>query len=245
MRCPRRAPIAVPHRELLPAAVDPGEQEVRQVDAGDRQDARHRSRQDEEGRPEASPQRIVERRDPGAERAAVVDRLLELLADDAQVGLRLVGRDARLEAPDAEERVAPPRRLRRNRKRRDQVNLVAGREDRVEVEGLPHHADDRHGGVVQRQRAADDRRVAVEAALPERVAEDGDRRAVEPALLGGEVAPERQRHAEHVEEVVRHADRPQPGRIAGAGQRRPARRNRRTRNTPPGPRSSCSARATR
>ena len=47
------------HRELLPARVDPREQQVREVDAGDRQDARDGAGQHVEGLPEAAAQRVA------------------------------------------------------------------------------------------------------------------------------------------------------------------------------------------
>ena len=76
----------------------------------------------------------------------------------------------------------------------------------VEVERRGEHADDRDRLVVHRQRAADDGAIAVEPAPPEGMAEDGDARAVEAAFVGGEIASELERHAEHVEKIVRHAD---------------------------------------
>jgi hypothetical protein len=70
------------------------------------------------------------------------------------------------------------------------------------------------GLVVGGQGAPDDARVPREAALPERMAEEGDARGVETAFLRGEIPPERQRDAEQIEKVVGHADAAQAFRIA-------------------------------
>ena len=119
---------------------------------------------------------------------------------------RLLRRHARLEPGDAEERVALARGFGRQRERPDQIDLVAGREDRVEVERRRQDADDPDRVVVQRQRLADDVGAAAEAALPEGMAQDRDRRRVEAALVGGEVAAERQGDAKQLEEIVGDAD---------------------------------------
>ena len=75
----------------------------------------------------------------------------------------------------------------------------SGQERRGAVRKLKrgrHDADDRHRLIVERQRRAERRRVAVEVLAPEHFADDGD---------GGRVVrPERpaakRRHAEHLEE---------------------------------------------
>ena len=140
------------HGKLLPADVDSGEQQVRQVHARDCQDAGHRTRQHVERLPEAPSQRIVEAADARTERAAIVDRPLESLADDTEIRLRAFGRRVRLQAADREERVAPSCGFRCDRERRDQVDLGPRREDGVEVEVRRQHAHDGERRVVRRER---------------------------------------------------------------------------------------------
>ena len=66
--------------------------------------------------------------------------------------------------------------------------------------------------------ASDDRRVAVEAALPEAVAEDDDVMAAERLVVAHEAAAERRADAERVEEAGRHLEALQPLRILALDQ---------------------------
>jgi hypothetical protein len=75
---------------------------------------------------EAPAQRVVKRRDARAERATIVDGLLETLTNRAEIILSLCDRYARLEPADSEDRIPPTRRLLRERKRREQVDFAAG-----------------------------------------------------------------------------------------------------------------------
>ena len=120
--------------EFLAARVDPREQQIGEVDAGNREDTPDCARQHEESRPESAAQSVVQRRDPRAKRTAVVDRFLESLADRLQIGLGLLHRHARLQPPDTKHGVAPPCRLRADGKWGQQVDFVAGRKNRVEIE---------------------------------------------------------------------------------------------------------------
>ena len=68
-----------------------------------------------------------------------------------------------------------------------------------EVEALGHHADDVCLDAVQPHRLADDLRIAGKAALPEVVAENGDRRRAAVAIfIGCEDAAANRPNAEHV-----------------------------------------------
>ena len=115
-----------------------------------------------------------------------------------------------------------------------QIDLLARREDRVEVEGRRQHAHDRHRLCCSASACGRRRRVAGEAALPEGVAQDGDVRPVEhgtpPAV---KLRPSAGAHAEHVEEVVGDADAAQPFRRRRSRSSSGAARSRRTRSRRP------------
>ena len=90
-----------------------------------------------------------------------------------------------------------------------------------------HHADDVPDLVLERNRLADDLRVASKLPLPEPVAQDGDPVAAVRFLGGRERPAEHRDHAKDAEEVRRHAERahglamalgvPQAERSAGHG----------------------------
>ena len=87
------------------------------------------------------------------------------------------------------------------------------------AEAARRDADDGDLLPVQPDDAADDGRVALEAALPEPVADDRDRRRALalPPFRRVEEAPGHRFHAQHVEVVPRHEQRPHPlGRLVRA-----------------------------
>src|SRR6185436_2724538 len=69
-----------------------------------------------------------------------------------------------------------------------------------ELESLRHHADDYVRLAVEQHGAADDAGFPAETALPEAVADDGNRRSAGTVLALHERPSERRRRAEHVEE---------------------------------------------
>ena len=87
---------------------------------------------------------------------------------------------------------------RRRPKRRPDID------HRIRAEPGRHHADDRVRLTAQHHRPSDDRRIAAERARPQRVAQNRGGRSVHAILVGGELAPQRGRHAEHAEKAVRH-----------------------------------------
>ena len=66
----------------------------------------------------------------------------------------------------------------------------------VHPEGGRQDADDDDTAAVERQRAADEPRVASEARLPQAVGDDGDRLGSGPIVLRREIAPEAGRRSE-------------------------------------------------
>jgi hypothetical protein len=138
----------------------------------------------------------------------VVDgiRALEVREDRSHVCRRLFDRDAGLQSAEGEEK-QPASRL---------VPVEAGLHDVVHGHRDPHRrvaaehragktlggdANDREGHAVQRERLADDIGIAAEAALPEAVADDRDRRGLE-IFVGMERAPAREVGAEKREVIA-------------------------------------------
>ena len=139
------------------------------------------------------------------------------LAHDLQIGLRLPDGDALSEAADAEQGVPPARGLGGERERGEDLDLAAGSEDRIEIEGLGQHPDDRGRLVVEVEGATHDRRIAAEAALPEGVAQDRRPRSLPSALLGREVPAVEKGDAQGRKEVVGDPHAAQALRLPGAG----------------------------
>ena len=140
------------------------------------------------------------------------------LRKHADFGVRIGRRRAGLQPADHRHRVAPAIGLRAEREWKVEVEAAARREDGREVERRREHAHHRVRRVVDDERRADDRGIAVEAALPQSVAEHHGLRAVPCALLGSERAAQQGLHAEHVEEVLRHGHAAQPLGLASAAQ---------------------------
>ncbi len=118
---------------------------------------------------------------------------------------------ARLQACDGAH-VAPARRALRGGEGERHPELGRLRRQRSAAEEQTHvrrhHADDGDAAAVELNGAADDGRIAGEAALPETVAQDRDRVVSLRTFIVGERAPDQRRDAERREEVGRdvHAD---------------------------------------
>src|SRR5262245_42218233 len=89
-----------------------------------------------------------------------------------------------------------------------------------ETEIWRQHTDYCVALIVERNRAANDTRVGIEAALPQSVADDGDALAAGTVLRREKIASERELRAEHGEEASGRVSPLQPLRLARAGQRR-------------------------
>ena len=83
-----------------------------------------------------------------------------------------------------------------------------------------HDADHHVAAVVERDRSSDDGGIAVEAAPPERIAQDHDRGSVQAVVGCAQFASERGRHAQHAEITRAHALPFEPLGLAAAGDRR-------------------------
>ena len=171
--------------------------QVRDVGAGDEQEQRHRAEQ----HPDVPADRARERLGEGQQAdAPLVGKLgwialLEVRDDRPQIGFRLRGADAGLQAPEqvhaahAFDGLAP---LERDR----QVDVGA-----APHEALRHHADDRAVDVVQAQLAAQDVGITAELPLPEAITQHGHRLRPRPGVRCGWRPPEDRRHPHHVEGV--------------------------------------------
>src|SRR4029077_11092967 len=98
-------------------------------------------------------------------------------------------------------------------------------------EAIGHHANNRVRLSAQRDRTAECAWIAVEQPRPQLMAENRGSGTAGPILVGGELAPDGGRHAEHAEERRRHAlllhvlgmradDHVHAGRSKSAGSRR-------------------------
>ena len=141
--------------------------------------ARHGQRL--EGLSGARAQIVVDQRDepraPALRREAVGEG--QAAGDAAEVGPGRIEEHAGLQAPDHVQHAEAAEGVRRHRiAPADRVQLGADRRPDLgalgEIELLRHDADDREGPIASVTFRADDRRVAGEPALPERVAEHED-----------------------------------------------------------------------
>ena len=122
-------------------------------------------------------------------------------ADGLQLGARLLDRDAVGQPADGEIAPRLPRLI------RDGGGHGADRQPDIGVEGkvhaLGHDADDGPGDVANPDGSPDDGGVAAIALLPQRVADQHDRRRAPRPFAGRKVASEHRRYAERLEEVRR------------------------------------------
>ena len=88
-----------------------------------------------------------------------------------------------------------------------------------EAELLRHHADDRRHDAIQSNGRAGDVAIALEARLPEAMADECDRRRPGRRVGLGEVAADNWRDAEDGERVRRHSGAAQPFRKAAVARR--------------------------
>src|SRR5258708_27002541 len=123
----------------------------------------------------------------------------ETVGEHGHLRLWVFERSAVLQASDEGERpaVAAGRLFRVERDRRPDLRAVR------EAEARRRHADDLVRLAVDDDGASDDRRVTVEAALPEAIADDDDMMTAERLVLAQEAAAQPGADAERVEEIGR------------------------------------------
>lgn len=205
-----------PDRDLLAPLVRSGEQQVRDIGAGDQKhdpDDRHqdhRDLNDLRAALTAGIQTRVEQRHGAGAAALVVGRegLFELAEDRLEVCPGLLDADAGLQAPEREEEQAAagfvPVEVRlhdvvhrhRNPQGRSAAEQRAG-------ESPGRHTHDGERRAIQRHGLADDRGIAAKAALPEPMTQDGDRRRL-LVLFGEKAAADDRFRSEQGEVVARN-----------------------------------------
>ena len=225
---------------LAVTALGAGEEQVRHVGARDQHQEPHRAReQQQRGAPRADDLVVEAHRERGELHLAREGTLVRQLAGDAaQVVVGAGDGGARGEARDRVVAVAPvvgPELLGLGRARHPQLRRV-GRvlaEVGGQREAARHDAHDLVRHAVDLDRAADHRRVARVASLPQRVAEDSELRPARPVLRLREAAPEERRDAERLERVRRDLAGGDPHGLAVAREvavgRRPERHRREAR----------------
>ena len=199
-----------PHRELAPSPRRLHDHQACHVGGGDEQQQCNRSNQ----RPQC--------------RACLPEQLVDEGPDAGGSSRRRCRTRGTLrESPDRDRRAPRPRstsRLRRPTTWSTAASRVArkfgssgwpmscqGRDERAPGigpkrvrEAAWHHAHHGDGPVIERDRPADDRRVAAECPLPEPVADDESARRAALVVAGRDRAPHRGLDAERREEIARH-----------------------------------------
>ncbi len=216
-----------PHGHLAPPRRPAGEQQVRDVRAGDEEDEADGGQQHQQRGPDRTEDDRRQRLDEDPPRRVVGIRALEVGGNRGELLLCRAG--TRSEPRHHEDRMRRAReRLRCLLERqphvdggtraaiRERAPVVGGGEnlEDPEVRAALHDPDHRGRAIVDPDRLTDDRRIAAERARPEPVADHDDRRPALRRLLGREPASRNRVHAEHREQIVRHLERLKPGRLA-------------------------------
>ena len=139
--------------------------------------------------------------------------------DQGELRARLLGRDVGSQAPHDIENAPHAGPIVRNEgERHPELSARLGQFEGADGEAVRHHADDREGFLVQRDRLANDPWIASVSPLPEPVAQDHFGLHVAQAGSNGKRAAQEGRGAEHGEEVRCHAIRPNLEWLAPTGQ---------------------------
>ena len=181
--------------DLLLARRGPGQEKIGHVGAGDQEDEADRRGQDDERRAEG-PDHLVLERLHGHAAAGVGLRklLLERPGDRVHVGPGgFDGGPFAQAADDVDARVFVPvlHPVCVEPERQEHVGLWV-----IHAEGGRQDADDHDAAAVERQRTADEPRVAPEPRLPQPIGDDRDRLGSGSIVLRREIAPEAGRRSE-------------------------------------------------
>ena len=186
-----------PQRDLPGSARGLGQEQVREIDAGDEQQRTDRAEQDPERPPRVvAGYHLADRRETSTHAAV---RLWIPLGknprDPLQIGARTFEGDTRLDAADADQLPASTLRVRLSHQRAEDLWPVEiRRAGRQHADHLVRHA-------IEYQRPAHDARVLAESARPEPMREDGHVRVLRGLVLVRPEQPARgRRHAESAEE---------------------------------------------
>ena len=199
----RPAPSDVQDGDLAAAGGRADEQEIRDVEARNREQHRHGAIKDDEGRLNLAGQLLAQRPEVHAGALVEVVGRRQSACDPAEIRSGSGNRSAWLHPGNGIEEAtghSPPVESSIQLKRRPHVVVL---EDEAEI--LRHHADDRGRRAVHLHDAADHLRVAVEALLPQPIADHGDARSVGTIVGGGNRAAEQRANAEHRKEFGGHS----------------------------------------
>ena len=204
-----------PHGHLARAAVRPREQEVGDVDARDEQHERDRAEQDQQRRPDAAHDPILQTH-RGHHAILVGARKVarETLGHDGHRAIRAVEADRWFQPGNRADPLRTARVVGDVRGLEDQRPPVVGTQRHVQIRR--RDADDRERLAVHPQRRADQIRPRAELAAPQPVAEDDDGRAAVSAVGVDEPAPQAWHDTEDVEERRRDVGAVDELRIARA-----------------------------
>ena len=238
-----------PHGELSSSLCAAREQHIRHIDARDRQQKHHGTEHGEQRRPDAARHVCLQ----GCRDQTVLQicprhaRKLRQrhVRDLTQLPSGLIDADTGSEARHHPQVVSPLsavgtehgvvlQRCPELRQRRQDI-----------LESVRQHADDEIWRVVERDGAADDRPIALEAPPPKSVAEDGDVRSVRSIVVHLEVTANEWRHAQRAEKVGADPLTGEPLRLAVSNHRRLPRFERGDRLEHPAPLRELAIRAER
>ena len=189
------------HREFRLPSNRLRQLKVHDVRDGDEQHERDGAENGEQRRTGVAHHVVLERfeKEAGA-RILLGKRADELRRDLIQFGERALERHAVAHAGDGGQVATGPARPRERRGVSERHEDLRVRVDDVVVLGR-QHADDGTRLAAERNRATDDRRIGVEASLPELVAENDDGVLIGNVFVPHEITAERHRHAERAEVV--------------------------------------------
>jgi hypothetical protein len=199
-----------PDQQLAGAPVPAGQQQQRDVGAGDQQHQAHRGQEEQQRAPGALHHVVLERHDRHAQVGGRVHRLLgaDLGGDAAHLVLHGGERGAGADAPQrGVAGVVPrgePRLVDLQRPPHLGVLEPVGLSRQQQVEVGRQHSDDLVRHAAQLHLAPDHARVAAETPNPHAVAEQHHRRSVRDVLLGPDLPAQLRLHAEEREEIGRH-----------------------------------------
>ena len=149
----------------------------------------------------------------------------DLRMNNVEIGPRLPGSDAGLQAPDGDViEIADPAKVAGKAQRYQDIDFPAQLHRAGQLGGngklkrRRQHANNRVGLSVERDRAADNRTIGAKALAPDAMADDGDVRRVAPLVVGAQRASERRRHLQYVEQSAARAHKVDLNRLAGVDQ---------------------------
>lgn len=185
------------------------------VGRGNQEDESNRGCEHEQRRPGAGSKFVLQPDELHAQAPVACMLAFEPPRDRVHFLLRLAERNARLQARHTHQPEEAPARahLGTRRERFPQVGFPR----RIAERGR-HHAGDRVGLAVERDRAADDGWIGAEPPHPEAVAQNRDARAAELIVAPREGAAERGTGAHYTEEVRRHRRAADVFGVAGPGE---------------------------